>query len=254
MTTLLEFNDLHYCHPGAQIPALSGASLRLCAGQKVALLGRNGSGKTTLLLHGNGLLRPDRGSVRIAGELARYDRRGLLALRSHVGLVFQNPDDQLFSASVAQDISFGPLNLGLSKTQARERVESAAALCDVTDLLDRPTHALSGGQKTRVALAGVLAMEPRVLLADEALAGLDPWMQHQALSIFDRLAARGVPVVLSTHDLDLARQWPDVVAIMAAGQVVAADTPQRVFADPTMRAALGPPELWSGRAVQGPER
>jgi cobalt/nickel transport system ATP-binding protein len=247
MNEVLEFNDLHYRHPGADTPALRGASLALPAGCKATLLGRNGSGKTTLLLHGNGILRPDRGCVRIAGEPARYDRRGLAALRAQVGLVFQNPDEQLFSASVAQDISFGPLNLGLSAAETRRRVEAAAALCDIADLLERPTHALSGGQKARVALAGVLAMEPRVLLADEALAGLDPWMQRQALGIFDRLATQGVTVLLATHDLTLARRWADLVVVMAGGLVLAADTPDRVFADATLRGALGPPELWSER-------
>lgn len=245
MTAVLEFSGVHYCHPGAQTPALCGASLALPAGCRVALLGRNGSGKTTLLLHGNGILRPNRGCVRIGGEPARYDRHGLMALRAQVGVVFQNPDDQLFSASVAQDISFGPLNLGLGASEARRRVDAAAALCGIADLCDRPTHALSGGQKVRVALAGVLAMEPRVLLADEVVAGLDPWMQRQALAIFDSLARRGVTIVLSTHDLDLARRWPDLAVVMADGAVAAADTPARIFANPRVRGVLGPPELWS---------
>lgn len=244
---VLSFIDLHFRYAGAPSKALQGASLTLSEGQRVILLGRNGSGKSTLLLHGNGILRPTQGSISIDGEPARYDRAGLTLLRSKVGLVLQHPDDQLFSASVAQDISFGPLNLGLSMAEARERVAMAAARCAITDLLERPTHALSGGQKARVALAGVLAMEPRVILADEVLGGLDPWMQRQALDIFDHLVASGVTILLSTHDLELARNWADRVAVMSEGQVIAYDTPEHIFADHALRELLGPDQRWSQR-------
>lgn len=244
MKPVLEWRDLHFRFPGATAAALCGASLRLEAGQRVTLLGRNGAGKSTLLLHANGILRPMAGEVRIAGVPLDYSRRGLLIARRQVGLIFQNPDDQLFSASVAQDISFGPLNLGLDDAETRRRVVMAAALCEVSDLLDRPTHALSGGQKTRVALAGVLAMEPRVILADEATAGLDPWMRRQVFVIFNRLVAQGVTVLLATHDLDAARNWADIVVIMDAGRVIAAAPPEQVFADTALRRLLGPESPW----------
>lgn len=239
MTPLLEAHDLHYCYPGFQRPVLDGASLRLLPGQKVALIGRNGSGKSTLLLHGNGILRPQRGSIQVAGQPVSYARRGLRWWRQQVGLIFQNPDDQLFSASVAQDISAGPLNLGLSNQEARQRVQAAAELCAVADLLERPTHALSGGEKARVALAGVLAMQPRVLLADEVLGGLDPWMRGEVLVIFERLVAQGCSIALTTHDLHLARSWPDQVVVMEAGRVVVADAPQHIFDDPAVLARIG---------------
>lgn len=244
MTAVLEFDNLHYAYQGGAL-ALRGATLRLEAGTRMALLGRNGAGKSTLLLHANGLLRPSSGVVRVVGAPLDYSRPGLRAARRRVGLVFQSPDDQLFSASVAQDISFGPLNLGLSPDEARARVAEAAALCDVADLLDRPTHALSGGQKARVALAGVLAMEPLALLADEAVAGLDPWAHRQVLAIFDRLVARGAAVLLATHDIALARRWADLVGVMDAGRIVAVGPPGDIFADPELRALVGPPELWS---------
>jgi cobalt/nickel transport system ATP-binding protein len=240
MTPALELDDLHYTFPGFAAPALRGAALRLEAGQRVALLGRNGAGKSTLMLHANGILRPAAGRVRVAGAPLDYSRRGLQAARRQVGLVFQNPDDQLFSASVAQDISFGPLNLGLDATEARRRVAAAAELCEVTELLERPTHALSGGQRARVALAGVLAMEPLVILADEVTAGLDPWMREQVMAIFDRLAARGTAVLLATHDLAAARDWADTIAVMEAGRVVATATPAAMFGDPALLALLGP--------------
>jgi cobalt/nickel transport system ATP-binding protein len=240
MSALLEFDDLHYTFPGSDIPALRGASLSIAIGQRIALIGRNGAGKSTLLLHANGILRPAAGQVRLEGAPLEYTRRGLLRVRRQVGLVFQNPDDQLFSASVLQDISFGPMNLGLSIADVRRRVAEAADLCGISNLLDRPTHALSGGQKSLVALAGVLAMAPRVLLVDETTSGLDPWMRHQIFAIFDRLVEQGVTVLLATHDLTVARQWADTVVVMHEGRVVASAPPMQVFADPDLRVLVGP--------------
>ncbi|NWF78714.1 MAG: ABC transporter ATP-binding protein [Chloroflexi bacterium] len=249
MNAVLEWDNLYFTFPGAAAPALRGATLRLERGQRVALLGRNGAGKSTLLLQANGILRPSSGEVRVGGTPLGFSRRGLIAARRQVGLVFQNPDDQLFSASVAQDISFGPLNLGLSVGETRQRVATAAALCEIADLLDRPTHALSGGQKTRVALAGVLAMEPQVILADEATAGLDPWMRQQVFAIFNRLVAQGTTVLLATHDLDVAHHWADLVAVMDAGRVIVAAPPKQVFGDPTLRDLLGPSSPWAAGEV-----
>jgi len=239
MTPILQYTDLHFRYAGAAQPALRGANLTVLPGQKLVLLGRNGAGKSTLLLHGNGILRPTAGQVLVNGEALSYDRAGLTQVRQQVGVIFQNPDDQLFSASVRQDIGFGPLNLGLSPALAEQRIQEAAEQCAVTDLLAQPTHALSGGQKARVALAGVLAMQPRLLLVDEALAGLDPWMQAQMLAIFDGLAAQGVAIVLSTHDLALARRWPDQIALMEAGQVVIVTPPADLLNEPGWRARCG---------------
>lgn len=243
MTMVLAWHDVSYTYPGGAV-ALDGATLQLEGGERLALLGRNGSGKSTLLLHANGLLRPTQGSIYVEGGPLDYSRHGLRAARHRVGLVFQNPDEQLFSASVSQDISFGPLNLGLSLAEVRQRVAEAAALCDVADLLDRPTHALSGGQKARVALAGVLAMQPLALLADEVVAGLDPWAHRQVLAIFERLVRHGTAVLLATHDVALARRWADRVAIMDRGRVVAVAPPAVAFADPALQALVGPPEMW----------
>lgn len=239
MTTILQFQELHFSYPGAKLSALNGATLSIAAGQKVVLLGRNGAGKSTLLLHGNGILRPQQGQVVIAGTPLSYDRAGLLAARKQIGMVFQNAEDQLFSASVQQDISFGPLNLGWDVQRVQQQVEEVATFCSIRDLLHRPTHALSGGQKALVALAGVLAMQPAVLLADESLAGLDPWMRAQMLQIFDRLAEQGMAILLSTHDLLLARQWPDLIAFMEAGQVQIVAPPQEFFAQEVWRHASG---------------
>ncbi|MDW8325010.1 MAG: ABC transporter ATP-binding protein [Anaerolineales bacterium] len=234
----MALDRLHYRYPGAADDALRDVSFEFPAGQRIALLGRNGSGKSTLVLHCNGLLRPRRGTVRLDGQPVAYDRRSLLRLRRHVGVVFQNPDEQLFSASVAEDISLGPLNLGLSQAEVRDRVQIAAALCDIEPLLERPTHALSGGEKTRVALAGILAMDPDILIADEVTNSLDPWMRQQVLVIFERLVAQAKTVMLATHDLELARRWADRVLVMEAGRLVANGRPAQVFADPLVRSLL----------------
>ncbi len=240
MTPILRMEDVHYSYQGSSGPALQGVGLSLWAGKKIAVLGRNGSGKSTLFLHCNGILRPDRGHIYLAGSPVKYDRKSLMELRREVGIVFQNPDDQLFSANVLQDVSFGPLNLGLSKEETRRRVEAAAEQCEISDLLNRPTHALSGGQKARVALAGVLAMEPSVIIVDEVIASLDPWMREQILGILHSLAADGKAVMLATHDLALARYWADLVVVMEDGRVLVADTSDSIFSSDAMMAHLGP--------------
>jgi cobalt/nickel transport system ATP-binding protein len=244
MTTILVFEDVSYRFAGSSVPALQNVSLTIPTGQRVVVLGRNGAGKSTLLLVGAGLLRPQQGRVRLGDRPIDYSRTGLLHLRHHVGLVMQSPDEQLFSASVWQDISFGPLNLGLGPAAAEQAVRDAAALCDITDLLDRPTHALSGGQKARVALAGVLAMRPQYLLVDETTSGLDLWARQQIVQVFERLVAQGRTVVLATHDLTLARRWADLVIVLHAGSVAAVGSPQQILNDTALRLLIAPPEVW----------
>ena len=215
----LEFDAVEFRYPGAIGPALSSASARIGPGEAVALVGANGSGKSTLMLVANGILRPSAGAVRLDGEPVAYTRSGLARLRSQVGVVFQDPGDQLFSASVSQDLSLGPMNLGLARDEVRRRVAEAAERCGLTGLLDRPTHALSGGEQALAALAGILAMRPRFLFADELTNSLDPWMRATVLDIFDGLVAEGCTVVLATHDLALARRWADRAILMERGAV-----------------------------------
>ncbi|MPQ96701.1 ATP-binding cassette domain-containing protein [Modestobacter sp. I12A-02628] len=199
---------------------LDGASLSIPEGRRLALLGANGSGKTTLLRCLSGALEPARGQVTVDGVAVARSRRGLQAHRQVVQLVLQDPDDQLFSASVAQDVSFGPLNLGLPEPAVRERVAEALELLGVGGLASRPTHQLSFGERKRVAIAGAVAMRPCVLLLDEPTAGLDPTAVTEALAALARLGASGSTVVLSTHDVDLALAWADEVAVVVGGQVV----------------------------------
>lgn len=200
---------------------LGGCSLALARGSRNVLLGANGSGKTTLLLHAIGLLQPQSGHLEFAGQPLDYGRAGLAALRRRVGLVFQNPDRQLFSASVVEDVSFGPLNLGLDTATVRQRVSDALHAVGMADYAERPVHQLSFGQKKRVCIAGVLAMEPELLLLDEPMAGLDAAMQAELLAVLDGLSARGITVLLSTHDVDFAYRWADAIHLLVAGRCAA---------------------------------
>lgn len=195
---------------------LDGVDMRIEDGGRIALLGANGSGKTTLLRCLSGALTPLSGRVVFGGEVLRRNRDGLRQHRRRVQLVLQDPDDQLFSADVTQDISFGPLNLGLSEAEARERVDEAMGLLAIAHLAGRPTHQLSYGERKRVAIAGAVAMRPSVLLLDEPTAGLDPAGVLELMATLDGL---DTTVVLATHDVDLALSWADQVAIVAGGEV-----------------------------------
>jgi cobalt/nickel transport system ATP-binding protein len=211
-------------------PVLDGASLTVPAGRRLAVLGANGSGKTTLLRCLSGALRPAAGTVALDGVPLEHSRRGLRAHRQEVQLVLQDPDDQLFSASVAQDVSFGPLNLGLPEDDVRARVAEALRLLAVDALAGRPTHQLSYGERKRVAIAGAVAMRPCVLLLDEPTAGLDPSAVGETLAALARLQEHGSTVVMSTHDVDLALRWADEVAVVVDRTVVQG-APRAVLGD-----------------------
>ncbi|QKW03228.1 energy-coupling factor ABC transporter ATP-binding protein [Streptomyces sp. NA02536] len=200
-------------------PVLSGLDFEVREGRALALLGRNGSGKTTLMRLLSGGLRPGKGELTVDGQAVRYDRKGLTALRTTVQLVVQDPDDQLFAASVGQDVSFGPLNLGLPDPEVRARVAESLAALDITALADRPTHLLSYGQRKRTAIAGAVAMRPRVLILDEPTAGLDPDGQERLLATLDGLRRNGTTVVMATHDVDLALRWADDAALLTPSGV-----------------------------------
>ncbi|MQA14320.1 MAG: ATP-binding cassette domain-containing protein [Pseudonocardiaceae bacterium] len=219
MIPALDARGVHFAYePGR--PVLTGADLALYAGRRLAVLGPNGGGKTTLFRLLAGALAPDAGEVRLDGETVRRTRRGLTHLRQQVQLVLQDPDDQLFAASVHQDVSFGPVNLGLPAEEVTARVDGALAALGVVDLGDRPTHLLSFGQKKRVAIAGAVAMRPRLLVLDEPTAGLDPAGVEELLAVLHSLHATGTTPVVSTHDVDLAHRWADDVAVVASGRVV----------------------------------
>ncbi|MGW1100079.1 energy-coupling factor ABC transporter ATP-binding protein [Streptomyces sp. NPDC002455] len=216
---------------------LSGLDFEAHAGRALALLGRNGSGKTTLMRLLSGGLRPREGQLTVEGQPVTYDRKGLTRLRTTVQLVVQDPDDQLFAASVSQDVSFGPLNLGLPDAEVRVRVEEALTALDITALADRPTHLLSYGQRKRAAIAGAVAMRPRVLILDEPTAGLDPDGQERLLATLGTLRESGTTVMMATHDVDLALRWADDAALLTPSGVRAGPAPAMLARTDLLREA-----------------
>lgn len=235
---ILEFQAVHYTYPDGS-RGLADCNLTIGAGDRTAVMGANGAGKTTLLLHTNGLLRPQRGEIFYDGRPLCYRRDALMRLRSDIGMMFQNPDSQLFSASVREDVAFGPLNLGLSADEVRHRVDRSLAAVHLNDCAHKPVQHLSFGQKKRVCLAGVLAMNPRVLMLDEPMSGLDPAMQRELLSVLDELHTSGLSIVLATHDLDFVYQWSDTMIIMDAGKCVASIPTDALSAQQEMLTHFG---------------
>ncbi|MFE9565556.1 energy-coupling factor ABC transporter ATP-binding protein [Streptomyces sp. NPDC006487] len=223
---------------------LTGVDFVIAPGRALALLGRNGSGKTTLMRLLSGGLRPGAGSLRLDGTEVSYDRAGLTRLRTSVQLVVQDPDDQLFAASVEQDVSFGPMNQGLPAPEVRARVDSALAALDITHLRDRPTHLLSYGQRKRAAIAGAVAMAPRVLILDEPTAGLDPDGQERLLDVLAGLRASGTTVVMATHDVDLAVRWADDAAVLTPAGIRFGPA-EPLLSDPPLLTSAGLRPAWS---------
>ena len=234
MSCAIEVKDLTYAYPDGT-PALQGVSFGAEQGEVTGILGSNGAGKSTLFLNLNGVLTPQGGQVLLDGEPVSYARRNLPELRRRVGLVFQDPDDQLFSADVYRDISFGAVNLGLPETEVRRRVEDAMTRTGVSALRDKPTHALSYGQKKRVAIAGVLVMEPSVMILYEPTAGLDPQGVSDIMALLrDIRKSLGVTVILATHDMDIVPLYCDRVYLLSGGRMVTHGTPEEVFRRPEL--------------------
>ena len=242
--SLLALRGLEYRYSD-KILALRDLNLNIERGRKLALLGSNGSGKTTLLLHLNGTFRPTGGAILLDGQPAGYEHRSLNDWRRRVGLVLQEPDDQLFAATVAQDVSFGPLNLGLSEVETRTRVQEALEALRIAALAERATHSLSFGQKKRVAIAGILAMRPELLVLDEPTAGLDAHGVTHLLNALQRLHEAGTTLVFSTHDTELAYAWADQVAILHEGTVLGQGETTAMLEDCELlaQARLKPPLL-----------
>ncbi|AVK96463.1 ATP-binding cassette domain-containing protein [Lysinibacillus sphaericus] len=209
--------------------ALTDITLQIPKGKKIALLGHNGAGKSTLFQHLNGILKPTAGTISFCNETLSYSRKALATLRQQVGIVFQDADNQLFSGTVKQDIAFGPLNLGWSNEKIEEKIAWAVAQTEVEALLDKPIHFLSVGQKKRVAMAGVLAMEPSVLLLDEPTAGLDTYYAAQLLQYLAKLEDGQRTFLLATHDIALAYEWADQIIVMEAGKIIYNGDPIDMF-------------------------
>ena len=210
-------------------PVLKELNISIPAGARVAIVGPNGAGKSTLFLHFNAILQPTSGTLLFQGTPYDYSRKSVNRLRQKIGLVFQDQDMQLFAPTVLDDVLFGPMNMGLSLAEAERAARAAVEMVEMTDYLEDPVHFLSPGQKKRVAIAGVLAMEPEVLVMDEPTAGLDYAGSINLCSVMERLHKSGKTLVISTHDMDWVMEWADVVVAMRDGQVSACGTPAEVL-------------------------
>jgi len=224
----VDFKDVHYSYPDGT-KALNGVSFRIVHGESVGIVGANGSGKSTLLLHMNGYLMPGSGTVVIGDVLLQ--KSTAQDIRKRVGIVFQNPDDQLFMPTVFDDVAFGPLNLGLDEVSVRERVQSALNMVNSYELRDKPPHHLSGGQKSAVAIASILAMEPDILVMDEPASNLDPKSRRSLITILRTFAHTKI---IASHDLDLILDVCKRCIVIRDGKVVADGTSEDILSNKTL--------------------
>ena len=228
MSSVIKIENLHYTYPGDDAESLKGVSLEIERGSFVAVLGHNGSGKSTLAKHLNAILLPTEGKVLIDG-IDTADENNLLKIRSTVGMVFQNPDNQIVADVVEDDVAFAPENLGVEPAEIRERVDNALKAVDMYEFRLHAPHLLSGGQKQRVAIAGVIAMQPEVIVLDEPTAMLDPKGRREVIDTVTKLCReKGITIVLITHHMSECID-ADRLIVMSNGDVVADGTPQEVF-------------------------
>ena len=243
---LLEFKDIYYSYPMAEVPTLQGLSFRVPRHQKTAIIGQNGCGKSTMFLIADGLCQPDRGTVTLDDTPLTFDRSSLNRWRRRVGLVFQDPEQQLVAPTVAADISYGLCNQGLPDTEVAIKVTKTLADFDLESLAMSPLQHLSLGQKKRVSIAGVMALQPELLLLDEPTAYLDPIQTRNLLVELDSIAKLGTTLLIATHDLDFVYQWADWVLVMEQGRLIAQGETLQVFEQLQSMSSfeIGMPLLW----------
>ncbi|MCG7854529.1 MAG: ATP-binding cassette domain-containing protein [Methanoregulaceae archaeon] len=241
---ILEARDIWYRYPRG-MEAIQGISFHIRKGEKIALVGPNGAGKSTLMLMFNGMIHPDSGTMLFDNVPIRYDKASLQMLRKRVGFVLQNPDRQIIAPTVYQDVAFGPTNLGYSEQEVRLAVEASLRYVGLEGFERRPPHHLSGGEKKRVAIAGVLAMDPDVLVFDEPTAGLDPSGSEDIMDLLDELNQGGKTVIISTHDIELVYPWADRAILLLKGKVLQEDIPEVAFGNPDLvrKSRLSMPTL-----------
>jgi len=240
----IKFDHVTYKYSMETKPALDEVSFHIDQGSFVCLIGHTGSGKSTLLQHFNGLKIPTSGQVTLLGSMLGHGRRKntkeIKAIRQKIGLVFQFPEYQLFEETVLKDVVFGPQNFGISTVEAEVRGKQALRLVGMDEaLFDRSPLQLSGGQMRRVAIAGILAMEPEVLVLDEPTAGLDPKGQQEILKLLKDLQQQGTTVVMATHNMDVVAQFADQVLVLKAGELIGNGSPEDIFGDAAMLEKAG---------------
>lgn len=247
MSELLRFDQVSYHYEsGGEREALYAVSVSVKAGEKIAVLGSNGAGKSTFFLLANGVLSPQEGKIFLEGEPIGKKEKERMKLRRKIGLVFQDPDVQFLAGSVEEEVSFGPMNLGLPEEEVRRRVEAALDCLDLREYRDRGPQYLSGGEKRRVAIADVLAMEPDLMLLDEPSSNLDPIGRARLETNLNSLHDRGMALVIATHDIDFAWRWAHRVLVFHDGRLERDASPEEIFSDKDLLSQCGleQPILW----------
>lgn len=226
----LSTENLSFTYPdGTQ--ALKNINIEIEKGEKVAIIGPNGAGKSTLFSHFNGLTEPTSGCVKIEGKPISFEKDELLKVRQKVGIVFQDPNDQLFAPTVKEDIAFGPMNLGLSYDEVEKRVEDALKMVGMENYEDKTPHHLSGGQQKRIAIAGIIAMKPELMILDEPTAGLDPDGVEKVLNIMNQLNEEGMTLIISSHDIDMISKYADKIFVLHNGEIIESGNKNKIFSD-----------------------
>ncbi len=226
----LSTENLSFTYPDGT-RALKNINIEIEKGEKVAIIGPNGAGKSTLFSHFNGLTEPTSGCVKIEGKPISFEKDELLKVRQKVGIVFQDPNDQLFAPTVKEDIAFGPMNLGLSYDEVEKRVEDALKMVGMENYEDKTPHHLSGGQQKRIAIAGIIAMKPELMILDEPTAGLDPDGVEKVLNIMNQLNEEGMTLIISSHDIDMISKYTDKIFVLYNGEIIESGNKNKIFSD-----------------------
>ncbi|MBL1209943.1 ABC transporter ATP-binding protein [Geminocystis sp. GBBB08] len=226
---IIEFEKIFYTYACSQKPTIENLSLQLHGGKRYGLIGNNGSGKTTFLRLANGLYRPHHGLIRISGKPLNYDRQSLKEWYQQVGLVFQDPEQQLVATTVEEDLSYGLCNLGIPNIEIEQRVAITLKDFNLTELAHFPVNYLSLGQKKRLAIADVMILKPKILLLDEPTAYLDPKQRKELIKQLEQIFKEGTTILLATHDLDFIYRWADWIFVMDRGKIALEGTPKQVF-------------------------
>lgn len=236
---IFETENLCYAYKNGKSDSLKDVNIKIGKGRKTALLGANGAGKSTLFYHFNGVFKPRSGTVSFNGQPIDYGRDALKELRSDVSVMLQNPDEQIFSATVEEDVAFGMLNNGVGREEVDARIDEVLSMVGMSDYRTRPTQQLSYGQRKRVAFAGAIATHPKVLIMDEPTAGLDPQMAQETMEIAEQLHVEGTDVIISTHDVDLAYAWADEIHVLRNGALVYSGASEGFYEDTVSVALAG---------------
>ena len=228
---ILQVRDLQYAYSDEKM-ALKGVDLDIRQGERIAVMGSNGAGKSTFFLNINGVLQSEHGEIFYRGQ--KMTKKTMNDLRKNVGIVFPDADSQIIASTVQSEVSFGPMNLKLSRNDVRDRVDEALSYMNLTDFRHRPPHYLSGGEKKRVSIADIIAMHPEIIIFDEPTAALDPVNADMLEEVLEKMAQEGKTIMISTHDVDFAYRWAERVVVFCDGKIIADDAPLAVFSNETV--------------------